>query len=116
MLALIYLALAIYIGDFLCRRFYRFVSIGHRSAAAVITGLLISSWFTYLAGCFSLVQSSHCFGAMRCSLWQQPPCYFGPYGKGRLASPPRLMGIVLYKLKPEVTPARVEAMMMCPHV
>jgi hypothetical protein len=50
MLALIYLALAIYIGDFLCRRFHRFVSIGQRSAAAVITGLLISSWFTYLAG------------------------------------------------------------------
>jgi hypothetical protein len=50
MLALIYLALAIYIRDFLCRRFYRFVSIDHRSAAAVITGLLISSWFTYLAG------------------------------------------------------------------
>ena len=50
MLALIYPALAIYIGDFLCRRFYRFVSIGHRSAAAVITGLLTSSSFTYLAG------------------------------------------------------------------
>lgn len=47
MLALIYLALAIYIGDFLCRRSYWFVSIGHRSTAAVITGLLISSWFTY---------------------------------------------------------------------
>ena len=53
MLALIYLALAIYIDDFLCRRFYRFVSIDHRSAAAVITGLLISSWFTYLAGLLS---------------------------------------------------------------
>jgi DNA-binding beta-propeller fold protein YncE len=50
MLALIYLALAIYIGDFLCRRFYRFVSVAHRLAAAVITGLLIGSWFTYLAG------------------------------------------------------------------
>ncbi len=50
MLALICLALAIYLGDFLCRRFYRFVSVPHRWAAAVITGLLISSWFTYLAG------------------------------------------------------------------
>src|SRR6266516_1477021 len=50
MLALIYLALAIYLGDFLCRRLYRFVSVVHRWAAAVITGLLISSWFTYLAG------------------------------------------------------------------
>jgi DNA-binding beta-propeller fold protein YncE len=50
MLALIYLALAIYLGDLLCWRFYRFVSVAHRLAAAVITGLLVSSWFTYLAG------------------------------------------------------------------
>src|SRR6267154_2543517 len=50
MLALIYLALAIYLGDFLCRRFYRFASVAHRFGAAVITGVLISSWFTYLAG------------------------------------------------------------------
>src|SRR5207248_8184412 len=50
MLALIYLALAIYLGDFLCRRFYRFISVAHRLAAAVLVGLLVSSWFTYLAG------------------------------------------------------------------
>ncbi len=50
MLALIYLGLAIYVGDLLCRRFYRFVSVAHRLAAAVITGLLVSSWFTYLVG------------------------------------------------------------------
>ena len=49
MLALIYLALAIYLGDLLCRRFYRFVSVAHRLAAAVLVGLLASSWFTYLA-------------------------------------------------------------------
>jgi hypothetical protein len=50
MLALIYLVLAIYLGDFLCRRFYRFASVAHRLAAGVITGLLVSAWFTYLAG------------------------------------------------------------------
>ena len=50
MLALIYLALAICLGDFLCRRFYQFVSVPHRCATAVLVGLLISSWFTYLAG------------------------------------------------------------------
>jgi DNA-binding beta-propeller fold protein YncE/cbb3-type cytochrome oxidase subunit 3 len=50
MLALIYLGLAIYLGDFLCRRFYRFVSFPHRCATAVLVGLLVSSWFTYLAG------------------------------------------------------------------
>ena len=50
MLALIYLGLAICLGDFFCRRFYRFVSVPHRCAAAVLVGLLISSWFTYLSG------------------------------------------------------------------
>jgi len=48
-LALIYLALAVYLGDLLCRRFYRFVSTPHRWAVAVLVGLLGSSWFTYLA-------------------------------------------------------------------
>ncbi|MEN3368779.1 MAG: hypothetical protein V7609_922 [Verrucomicrobiota bacterium] len=48
MLALIYLGLAICVGDLLCRRFYRFVSRPHRWAAAVIVGLPLSSWFTYL--------------------------------------------------------------------
>jgi DNA-binding beta-propeller fold protein YncE len=50
MLALIYLALAIYLGDLLCRRFYRFVSSPHRWAAAILIGILLSTWFTYLAG------------------------------------------------------------------
>jgi sugar lactone lactonase YvrE len=48
MLALIYLALAVYLGDLLCRRFYRFVSVPHRWAAAILVGLLVSSLFTYL--------------------------------------------------------------------
>lgn len=50
MLALIYLSLAIYLGDSLSRRFFRFVSVAHRCAAAALVGLLISSWFTYLVG------------------------------------------------------------------
>ena len=50
MLALIYLALAICLGDFFCRRFYRFVSTPHRWAAAILVGILLSTWFTYLAG------------------------------------------------------------------
>ncbi|PYL62915.1 MAG: hypothetical protein DMF24_02215 [Verrucomicrobia bacterium] len=48
--ALIYLGLAICVGDFFCRRFYRFESVAHRCAAAILSGLLISTWFTYLAG------------------------------------------------------------------
>jgi DNA-binding beta-propeller fold protein YncE len=50
MLALIYFALAVCVGDFLCRRFYHFQSVAHRCAAAILVGLLVSSWFTYLAG------------------------------------------------------------------
>ena len=50
MLALIYLAVAVWLGDRLCRSFYQFVSVPHRWAAAVLVGLLFSSWFTYLAG------------------------------------------------------------------
>lgn len=50
MLALIYLGLAFGLGDLFCRRFYRFVSIPHRCATAVLVGLLASSWFTYLGG------------------------------------------------------------------
>src|SRR5215471_17331672 len=50
MLALIYLGLAIALGDLLCRRFYRFVSTVHRWAAAILVGILLSTWFTYLAG------------------------------------------------------------------
>ena len=49
MLALIYLGLAIALGDALCRRFYRFVSTPHRWAAAILVGILLSTWFTYLA-------------------------------------------------------------------
>src|ERR1044072_4799951 len=50
MLALIYFALAACVGDFLCRRFYQFQSVAHRCAAAILVGVMISSWFTYLAG------------------------------------------------------------------
>ena len=50
MLALIYLGLAIALGDSLCRRFYQFVSVAHRWAAAILVGFLLSTWFTYLAG------------------------------------------------------------------
>ena len=50
MMALIYLILAFCVGDFFCRRFYQFESVAHRCAAAILAGLLISSWFTYLTG------------------------------------------------------------------
>lgn len=52
MLALLYLALAIYLGDQVSRRFFRFVTVAQRCATAVIVGLLLSTWFTYLASWF----------------------------------------------------------------
>jgi hypothetical protein len=50
MLAVIYLIVMIMLGDTICRRFYPFVSLPHRLAAAFLTGLLFSSWATYLLG------------------------------------------------------------------
>ncbi|MGE5302431.1 MAG: NHL repeat-containing protein [Alphaproteobacteria bacterium] len=50
MLALIYLGLATCVGDFFCRRCYQFASLAHRCAAAILIGLLLGSWFTYLVG------------------------------------------------------------------
>src|ERR1700736_650756 len=49
MLALLYLSLAIYLGDQVSRRFFRYVTVAQRCATAVIVGLLLSSWFTYVA-------------------------------------------------------------------
>jgi hypothetical protein len=49
MLAIIYLAAATTIGDMLCRRFFRFVSVQHRIATAFLVGLLFSTWVTFLA-------------------------------------------------------------------
>src|ERR1700752_3423042 len=50
MLALIYLGLAICVGDRLCGRFFRYVSVSHRWATGTLVGLLLSTSFTYLAG------------------------------------------------------------------
>lgn len=49
MLALLYLGLAICVGERLCGRFYRFVSTPHRWATGTLVGLLLSACFTYLA-------------------------------------------------------------------
>jgi sugar lactone lactonase YvrE len=48
MVALLYLILAIYLGDRLSRRFFRYFSVAQRCATAVLVGLLFSSWFTYI--------------------------------------------------------------------
>lgn len=49
MLALLYLGLAICVGERLCSRYFRFVSLAHRWATGALIGLLLSTGFTYLA-------------------------------------------------------------------
>ena len=49
MLAIIYLAVSTYLGDLVCCRFFRFISIQHRLATGFLVGLLISTWITFVA-------------------------------------------------------------------
>jgi hypothetical protein len=48
MLAILYIAAAVYFGDCLCRRFYRFTSLQHRFSTAFTVGLVLSSGISYL--------------------------------------------------------------------
>ena len=58
MVALLYLLLAIYLGDRLGRRCFRYLSVAHRCATAILVGLLLSTWFTYIvAWCFRRARS-----------------------------------------------------------
>src|SRR5205809_1262982 len=68
MLAVLYLVLAIYLGDQACRRAFRFVSVAQRCASAVLVGLLLSTWFTYIA--------STLFGRTRTPLLWGDFCFF----------------------------------------
>ena len=58
MLAILYLAVLLYFGDCLCRRFYRFSSARQRLATAFLVGLLFSSWITYL-GALAFAWTGH---------------------------------------------------------
>lgn len=68
MFALLYLVLAIYLGDRICRCFFRFISVAQRCASAVLVGLLLSTWFTYV--------SSWCFHRTRTPLLWGDLCFF----------------------------------------
>lgn len=48
MLALLYLVIVFLLGDSICRRFFPFVSLPHRIATGFLSGLLISTWLTYI--------------------------------------------------------------------
>lgn len=68
MFAILYLVFAIYLGDQICRRVFRFVSVAQRCASAILVGLLLSTWFTYLA--------SWAFGRTRSPLLWGDLCFF----------------------------------------
>lgn len=61
MLAIVYLALMIAVGDAIGRRFMPFLSAPHRWASAFLCGLLFSSWFTYLVALASAGSSTPMF-------------------------------------------------------
>lgn len=98
MLALIYLGLAFYLGDQFCRRFFRFVSVAHRGAAAVLVGLLFSSWFTYVLGWLFARATKPLFWADLCffvvaigATWilrRRARHRWGPYGEFIQPRPP----------------------------
>lgn len=48
MLAIVYLFISIVVGDLICRRFFTSASLLHRLAAAVLVGLVVCSWASYL--------------------------------------------------------------------
>lgn len=50
MLPLIYLSIAVALGDGICRRFLLMRSPAHHWASAFLVGILISTWLTYLFG------------------------------------------------------------------
>jgi hypothetical protein len=49
MLAIIYLIAATWIGDCVCRKFFRFTSWQHRIATSFLVGLLFSTWIVFLS-------------------------------------------------------------------
>src|ERR1043166_4598978 len=49
MLAILYLLVAVWVGDVLCRRFLAFASVLHRLSCAVVVGLVVSTRGNYLA-------------------------------------------------------------------
>ena len=69
MLALVYLSVAVCLGDRICRRFYAFVSIPHRLAAAFIVGMLVAGWITYL--------TALAFGHTSLPMFWGDLCFFG---------------------------------------
>src|SRR5687767_12931241 len=58
MMAVVYLALMVAVGDTLSRPILRPASLIHRLVAAYLVGLVVSTWFTYLlaSALSSLVQ------------------------------------------------------------
>ncbi len=88
MLALVYLALAVCFGDHICRRFYSFVSVPHRWAAALTVGLLLTGWITYLTALVFARASLPLFWGNLCFFAVAIGVFTWPRWRHKLISPP----------------------------
>lgn len=83
MIALGYLAILVFFGDAVSRRWFTFLSLPHRIATAFLVGLLTGTWLSYLTALIASGSSDPmAVGAMASSfgmliaaiwLWQNPP-------------------------------------------
>src|SRR5256885_706016 len=96
MLAILYLLVAVWIGDVLCRRFLAFCSGVHRAAPAFVVGLVVSTRGTDLGGALpvsvyprlpapllggDVLFLAFAFAVWR--LWPREPAMFLPRPPGR---------------------------------
>ncbi len=78
MLALVFFAVAICLGDRICRRFYPFLSVQHRLAAAFTVGMIVAGWITYLTAlafghaALPLFWGNFCFFAIAIAVFSWP--------------------------------------------
>jgi hypothetical protein len=83
MIALVYVAVLVFFGDALARRWFTFVSLPHRLATAFLVGLLTGTWISYLTALIASGTSdpmavgglASSFGMLIAGiwLWRNPP-------------------------------------------
>jgi sugar lactone lactonase YvrE len=105
MLAILYLLVAIWIGDVLCRRFLAFGSVLHRLACAFVVGLVVSTWVNYIGVAaapqapFPLLRGNLLFLLFVFAVWKwwkhDEPATFLPRPPGRARWDLLMLGIWL---------------------
>jgi streptogramin lyase len=102
MLAILYLLVAVWIGDVLCRRFLAFGSVLHRLACAFVVGLVVSTWVNYMGVAVApraplpLLRGNLLFLVFAFAVWKwwkREPATFLPRPPGRARWDLILLGI-----------------------